>query len=192
MLLAVPNMLLPTILRVLVWFEGATQKTGIELSLMRRYFLFQVVVSAVLVVLNDEAVDRMSSEQNSFLVVTLSSGVVASWSELLHQPASIPASLAQNIPRASNFFLTYGFVSMFVQFVADVFPGTSFFKGCQGLRPASCNSCPSSCTTRSCSYSDLPPALYTASSTLCALWHGARSTPRSLCLWSSVRLVGIG
>ncbi|KAL1946280.1 hypothetical protein VTO73DRAFT_15407 [Trametes versicolor] len=89
-LLTVLNMLLPRILRVLARFEGATRKTGIELSLMRRYFLFQVV--------------------NSFLVVTVSSGVVASWSDLLHKPASIPASLAQNIPRASNFFLAYEYI----------------------------------------------------------------------------------
>lgn len=49
-LLTILNMMLPIILRLLARFEGATQKTKIELSLMRRYFLFQVVVSAVLVV----------------------------------------------------------------------------------------------------------------------------------------------
>lgn len=54
-------MLLPTILRMLARFEGATQKTGIELSLMRRYFLFQVVVSAVCMV-NVEVTYRVSSE----------------------------------------------------------------------------------------------------------------------------------
>lgn len=61
-LLTVLNMLLPTILRVLARFEGATRKTGIELSLMNRYFLFQVVVRAVLMVGNVEITHQMSSE----------------------------------------------------------------------------------------------------------------------------------
>ena len=39
-------LLLPIILRLLARFEGMPQRTGIELSLMTRYFLFQVIVSA--------------------------------------------------------------------------------------------------------------------------------------------------
>ncbi|KAI0631057.1 DUF221-domain-containing protein [Trametes polyzona] len=86
-LLAVLNMLLPIVLRLLARFEGATQRTTIELSLMTRYFLFQVI--------------------NSFLVVTLSSGIIAALPDLVNNPASIPALLARNLPKASNFFLTY-------------------------------------------------------------------------------------
>ncbi|KAI0366794.1 DUF221-domain-containing protein [Pilatotrama ljubarskyi] len=86
-LLAVLNMLLPIILRLLARFEGVTQRTTIELSLMSRYFLFLVF--------------------NSFLIVTLSSGIIASLPQLLNNPGSIPSLLAQYLPKASNFFLTY-------------------------------------------------------------------------------------
>ncbi|KAI0642619.1 DUF221-domain-containing protein [Trametes meyenii] len=86
-LLAVLNMLLPIILRLLARFQGVTQRTTIELSLMTRYFIFQVV--------------------NSFLVVTLSSGIIAALPDLVNNPGSIPSLLAKNLPKASNFFLTY-------------------------------------------------------------------------------------
>ncbi|KAI0819394.1 DUF221-domain-containing protein [Trametes gibbosa] len=86
-LLAVLNMLLPIILRLLARFEGITQRTKIELSLMSRFFLFLVI--------------------NSFLVVTVSSGIIAALPDLVNNPASIPSLLAKNLPKASNFFLTY-------------------------------------------------------------------------------------
>ncbi|CAL1699363.1 unnamed protein product [Somion occarium] len=86
-LLAVLMMLLPIVLRLLARFEGAPQKTGVELSLMTRFFLFQVL--------------------HSFLIVTLSSGLIAALPGLLNDPGSIPTLLAQNLPKASNFFLTY-------------------------------------------------------------------------------------
>lgn len=44
--LAVLMMLLPIVLRLLARLEGIPRRTGIELSLMTRYFIFQVVVSA--------------------------------------------------------------------------------------------------------------------------------------------------
>ncbi|KAI8969798.1 DUF221-domain-containing protein [Trametes punicea] len=86
-LLAILNMLLPIVLRLLARFEGVPQRTTVELSLMTRYFLFQVI--------------------NSFLVVTLSSGIIAALPDLVNNPGSIPSKLAANLPRASNFFLTY-------------------------------------------------------------------------------------
>lgn len=43
-LLAVLMMLLPIVLRLLAKFEGIPKRTGLELSLMSRYFIFQVVV----------------------------------------------------------------------------------------------------------------------------------------------------
>jgi hypothetical protein len=43
-LLAVLMMLLPIVLRLLARFEGIPKKTGLELSLMTRFFIFQVVV----------------------------------------------------------------------------------------------------------------------------------------------------
>ncbi|PPQ71906.1 hypothetical protein CVT26_007201 [Gymnopilus dilepis] len=86
-LLAVLMMLLPIVLRLLARFEGIPKYTGLELSLMNRFFIFQVV--------------------HSFLIVTLSSGIVASLHELLNNPTSVTMTLAQQLPQASTFFLTY-------------------------------------------------------------------------------------
>ncbi|KDR80141.1 hypothetical protein GALMADRAFT_153825 [Galerina marginata CBS 339.88] len=86
-LLAVLMMLLPIVLRLLARFEGIPKYTGLELSLMSRFFIFQVV--------------------HSFLIVTLSSGIVSSLHDILNNPTSIPTILAQNLPKASTFFLTY-------------------------------------------------------------------------------------
>ncbi|OCH87240.1 DUF221-domain-containing protein [Obba rivulosa] len=86
-LLAVLMMLLPIILRLLARFEGMPKKTAIELSLMNRYFLFEVI--------------------HSFLIVTISSGLIAALPELLNSPGNIPSLLAQRLPQASTFFLTY-------------------------------------------------------------------------------------
>ncbi|KAG5646753.1 hypothetical protein DXG03_002435 [Asterophora parasitica] len=86
-LLAVLMMLLPIFLRLLARFEGIPKYTGLELSLMTRFFIFQVV--------------------HSFLIVTLSSGIIKALPGLLKDPSSIPGLLAQNLPSASTFFLTY-------------------------------------------------------------------------------------
>ncbi|KAJ7100262.1 hypothetical protein B0H15DRAFT_936877 [Mycena belliarum] len=86
-LLAVLMMLLPIILRRFAILEGIPKHTGVELSLMTRFFLFQVV--------------------HSFLVVTISSGIVASLSGLIKDPTSTPTLLSQKLPAASTFFLTY-------------------------------------------------------------------------------------
>ncbi|CUA76445.1 putative protein RSN1 [Rhizoctonia solani] len=85
--LAILMMLLPTVLRLLARFEGIPRFTGLEPSLMTRYFIFQVV--------------------HSFLIVTLSSGIIAALPQLASNPTSIPTILAQKLPEASTFFLTY-------------------------------------------------------------------------------------
>ncbi|TDL22859.1 DUF221-domain-containing protein [Rickenella mellea] len=85
--LAILMMLLPIILRLLARIEGIPRRTGLELSLMTRYFIFQVI--------------------HGFLVVTLSSGLIAALPGLINNPGSIPTLLASNLPKASNFFLTY-------------------------------------------------------------------------------------
>ncbi|KAL6300421.1 DUF221-domain-containing protein [Sparassis latifolia] len=106
-LLAVLMMLLPIILRLMSRFEGVPQRTGIELSLMHRFFLFLVI--------------------HSFLIVTISSGIIAALPGLVKNPSSVPTLLAQNLPKASTFFLTYiilqglsGTASGFLQIVALV------------------------------------------------------------------------
>ncbi|KAH7886828.1 hypothetical protein F5I97DRAFT_1936442 [Phlebopus sp. FC_14] len=86
-LLAVLMMLLPIVLRLLARFEGIPTRTGLELSLMTRFFIFQVI--------------------HSFLIVTLSSGIVAALPSLFQNPSSIATLLAQYLPQASTFFLTY-------------------------------------------------------------------------------------
>ncbi|KAJ3734584.1 hypothetical protein DFJ43DRAFT_1063453 [Lentinula guzmanii] len=86
-LLAVLMMLLPIVLRLLAKFEGIPKRSGVELSLMTRFFIFQVI--------------------HSFLIVTLSSGIIASLKTLTSDPTSIPSTLASSLPQASTFFLTY-------------------------------------------------------------------------------------
>ena len=85
--LAILMMLLPIVLRLLARFEGIPRFTGLELSLMTRYFIFQVV--------------------HSFLIVTISSGLIAALPQLASNPTSIPTILAEKLPEASTFFLTY-------------------------------------------------------------------------------------
>ncbi|KAJ6473515.1 hypothetical protein C8R47DRAFT_1053586 [Mycena vitilis] len=86
-LLAVLMMLLPIILRQFAIFEGIPKRSGVELSLMTRFFMFQVV--------------------HSFLIVTISSGIASALKGLLANPGSIPQLLSQKLPQASTFFLTY-------------------------------------------------------------------------------------
>ena len=79
--------LLPIVLRLLASFEGIPKRTDIELSLMTRYFIFQVI--------------------HSFLIVSLSSGIIAALPQLAKDPSLAPTLLARNLPLASNFFLTF-------------------------------------------------------------------------------------
>lgn len=68
-------------------FEGIPRKTGVELSLMTRFFIFQVV--------------------HGFLIVTISGSIANALAEFGSNPTQIPAVLARNLPRSSTFFLTY-------------------------------------------------------------------------------------
>ncbi|KAF8321947.1 uncharacterized protein EI90DRAFT_3078614, partial [Cantharellus anzutake] len=74
-------------IRLLAQFEGIPRRTGLELSLMTRFFTFQVI--------------------HSFLIVTLSAGLVQSLAPLAKNLGSAPTLLANNLPGASTFFLTY-------------------------------------------------------------------------------------
>ncbi|GAA6002377.1 hypothetical protein JCM10207_001089 [Rhodosporidiobolus poonsookiae] len=85
--LAVLFLLLPIVLRLLARFEGIPLRTGIELSLMTRYFLFQVI--------------------HGFLIVTLASGLVKAIPAIAKNPGSAVTLLATQLPAASTFFLTY-------------------------------------------------------------------------------------
>ncbi|GAA5909988.1 hypothetical protein JCM8208_006407 [Rhodotorula glutinis] len=85
--LAVLFLLLPIVLRLFARFEGIPLRTGIELSLMTRYFLFQVI--------------------HGFLIVTLASGLVNAIPDIVNNPSSAVTLLATQLPAASTFFLTY-------------------------------------------------------------------------------------
>ncbi|KAL0570068.1 phosphate metabolism protein 7 [Marasmius crinis-equi] len=86
-LLAVLFMLLPIVLRMLAKFEGIPKRSGVELSLMSRFFIFQVL--------------------HGFLIVTIASGIIPGLADFGKNPAGIPNLLAQKLPQASTFFLTY-------------------------------------------------------------------------------------
>ncbi|KAI5480450.1 AMP deaminase [Pseudohyphozyma bogoriensis] len=85
--LAVLFILLPIVLRLAARFQGIPLRTQIELSLMTRYFLFLVI--------------------HGFLIVTLSSGLVAAIPQITKDPGSAVTLLATKLPAASTFFLTY-------------------------------------------------------------------------------------
>ena len=66
---------------------GEPTNTSAELKVQKWYFVFQVV--------------------QVFLVTTLSSGAAAVVSQITQDPTSIPTLLADRLPRASNYYLTY-------------------------------------------------------------------------------------
>ncbi|CAE6409810.1 unnamed protein product [Rhizoctonia solani] len=79
--LAILMMLLPIVLRLLARFEGIPRFTGLELSLMTRYFIFQVI--------------------HSFLIATISSGLIAALPQLASNPTRLAGSaggLLQIVP----------------------------------------------------------------------------------------------
>ncbi|WVN85988.1 uncharacterized protein L203_101146 [Cryptococcus depauperatus CBS 7841] len=85
-LLELLMMALPVILRHLAVFEGVMNKTGVELDLMTRYFIFLVI--------------------HTFFVITLSAGLISSLHQFANNPQSIATTLASQMPTASTFFIT--------------------------------------------------------------------------------------
>ena len=86
-LLALLLFLLPFILRFLSKTQGDHTGMSVELSVQRYYFAFLFV--------------------QVFLVVSISSGITTVISQLANSPQSAPAILAQNLPKASNYFFSY-------------------------------------------------------------------------------------
>lgn len=86
-LLALLLFLLPLILRFLSKTQGDYTGMAVELSVQRYYFAFLFV--------------------QVFLVVSISSGITAVIGQLANSPQSAPAILAQNLPKASNYFFSY-------------------------------------------------------------------------------------
>lgn len=79
--------LVPIFLRLFARVQGAVSLGEVELWVQSRYYAFQVV--------------------DVFLITTLSSSLVSVAQAVVADPSSAPALLAQSIPKASNFYISY-------------------------------------------------------------------------------------
>ncbi|PNS18358.1 hypothetical protein CAC42_6175 [Sphaceloma murrayae] len=86
-LLAVLMALLPIILRLMAKLSGDPTLSAVELSTQNYYFAFQIV--------------------HAFLICTLGSAASAVVQQVSQNPGAVPSLLATNIPKASNFYLSY-------------------------------------------------------------------------------------
>ena len=86
-LLAALLFLLPMILRLIVRFQGSHTGMAVEVSMQSYYFFFLFV--------------------QVFLVVSISSGITTVVQQITKSPQSVPSILAQNLPKASNYFFSY-------------------------------------------------------------------------------------
>lgn len=86
-LLGLLLLLLPVILRFLARSQGNHTGMAVELSLQKYYFTFLFV--------------------QVFLVVSISSGITTVVQQISESPQSVPSILAQNLPKASNYFFSY-------------------------------------------------------------------------------------
>lgn len=84
---------LPIILRLLARTQGVNNGMAVELSVQNYYFGFLFV--------------------QVFLVVSLSSGLTTIIQELANDPISAPTLLAQNLPKAGNYFFSYMLLQAF-------------------------------------------------------------------------------
>lgn len=75
--------------------QGLHTGMSIELAVQGMYFAFLFV--------------------QVFLVVSISSGITSVISDLTESPTSAPTILAQNLPKASNFFFSYLLLQAFAQ-----------------------------------------------------------------------------
>ncbi|KAL5338571.1 hypothetical protein BJX70DRAFT_398518 [Aspergillus crustosus] len=86
-LMAVLMALLPIVLRLMAKIGGAPSLAAVELTTQNFYFLFQVV--------------------QVFLVVTLASSASSVVTAIINDPTSAASLLANKIPTASNFYISY-------------------------------------------------------------------------------------
>lgn len=86
-LLAVLMALLPIILRLAAKKSGAPSLAAIELRTQNFYFAFQVI--------------------QVFLVATLTSAASATAAQIAQDPSQATSLLSQNLPKASNFYLSF-------------------------------------------------------------------------------------
>ncbi|KAK6350291.1 hypothetical protein TWF696_006522 [Orbilia brochopaga] len=88
-MLAILMALLPIILRLCARIAGCPSLSAVELHVQNSYFAFQVI--------------------QVFLITTLSSAIASSVQDIvgLTNPTAITSLLATNIPKASNFYISY-------------------------------------------------------------------------------------
>lgn len=124
--------------------------------------------------------------QHGFLIVTVSSGIIAALPQLVSNPTSVPSLLASQLPLASTFFLTYVYHLFFPSLkLTRVLPAATFSsKDFPVPLVHSCRSSPSSSTTSNSSSLAVLPAPSTRSSTVVAPLLGARSSRRPHSSWS--------
>ncbi|KAG0157756.1 hypothetical protein PDIDSM_4941 [Penicillium digitatum] len=86
-MMAVLMALVPIILRLMAKLGGAPSLAAVELTVQNWFFAFQIV--------------------QVFLVVTVASSATSVVSSIIHNPSSAASLLAQKIPTASNFYISY-------------------------------------------------------------------------------------
>lgn len=86
-LLGLLLLVLPMLLRLLAENQGVHTGMAIELTVQSYYFVFLFV--------------------QVFLVVSISSGITTVIAQLTKSPQSVPSILAQNLPKATNYFFSY-------------------------------------------------------------------------------------
>lgn len=86
-LLAVLMALLPIILRLMAKLGGCPSTPAVELRTQNFYFCFQVI--------------------QVFLVTTATSSAAASGAQIAQKPSSATTILARDLPKASNFYISY-------------------------------------------------------------------------------------
>ena len=86
-LLAVLMALLPMILRFMARLGGCPSTPAVELRTQNFYFLFQVI--------------------QVFLITTIASSAAATAAQIKDDPSSVTTILAQSLPKASNFYISF-------------------------------------------------------------------------------------
>ncbi|KAF5364658.1 hypothetical protein D9758_005530 [Tetrapyrgos nigripes] len=86
-LLAALFALLPLILKTLAWYGNIPRHSLISISVYRRFFIFLLI--------------------HGFLIVTITSGLTEAIEDIINNPTSTLQSLANRLPGASVFFLSY-------------------------------------------------------------------------------------
>ncbi|KAJ5159840.1 uncharacterized protein N7482_006844 [Penicillium canariense] len=86
-LMSILMALVPIILRLMAKWGGAPSLSAVEMTTQNWYFTFQVV--------------------QVFLVVTVASAATSVVTSIINNPSSAPSLLANKIPQASNFYVSY-------------------------------------------------------------------------------------